>query len=138
MNSNTSCAVLFCLAAASLHAQETPLFNMTSDSGKVFQEIERSDTSSTVEVNEMIGSAEERTMFLLHGSCALMKARNKHAFKVQPLTKHPIRFIIRFLPPGPLASPPADQANKANAITTTEACDVVFKVMGTGPTEGGS
>lgn len=99
------CVCLLCVAAAQLHAADTSLFRMASDAAShgngdppamVIQEIERSDTASTVELLHPQGSVAAKSMFLLRGACALMKERAQQAFTVAPLSRQPVRFVLRF------------------------------------------
>lgn len=106
MKIKLACVCLLCVAAPQLHAADTPLFRMASDApshgngdppAMVFQEVERSDTASTVELPHPQGSVAARSMFLLRGACALMKERGRQAFTVTPLSRQPVRFVLRFL-----------------------------------------
>src|SRR5690242_5158918 len=99
MNIKTLCTALLCIASLPLHAEEAPLFRMTSPAGDVFQEVERSEGSSTVEAVATSGSVAAKSMFLLRGSCALMKERDRQAFRIERLSRQPIRFVVRFVAP---------------------------------------
>lgn len=96
----------FCLASVSVHAEDQPLFRMAFDAGQppgaqlpnmVFQEIERNDNWSTVEAVQAAGSVVAKSMFLMRGSCALLKERQKQAFTIEALSKQPIRFKVHFV-----------------------------------------
>jgi hypothetical protein len=123
MNIKTLCATLLCIAASSLHAEEAPLFRMTSPAGYVFQEVERGDNASTVEAVEASGSVAAKSMFLLRGSCALMKERDRQAFRIERLSKQPIRFIVRFVAAEPPGAEPMGKAMDENSVISSAFCN---------------
>jgi len=132
-----SIAFLWC-ASASLHAENPPLFRMTSDSGiaadhnqpaMVFQEVQRSETSSTVEAVQTSGSVAAKSMFLLRGSCALMKERKETAFKIERLSKEPIRFTVHFVSDDQLGGRNVDQALNENSVISAARCDRIASLF---------
>ena len=132
-----SIAFLWC-ASASLHAESPPLFRMTSDPGiaadhnrpaMVFQEVQRSETSSTVEAVQTSGSVAAKSMFLLRGSCALMKERQKTAFRIERLSKEPIRFIVHFVSDEQLGGRNTDQALNEDRVISAARCDRIASVF---------
>lgn len=64
-------------------------------------EIERQDDASTVEAVVPSGFVAAKSMFLLAGSCALLKHRHKQAFLIEQLSKEPLRFKVRFVEGSP-------------------------------------
>ena len=130
--------VFLCCASASLHAETPPLFRVTSDAGMaadhnqpvmVFQEVQRSETSSTVEAMQTSGSVAAKSMFLLRGSCALMKERQKTAFRIERLSKEPIRFIVHFVSEEQLGGRNADQALNENSVISAARCDRIASLF---------
>lgn len=120
---------LLCLASTGLYAGELQLFRMTSDTGMVLQEVERSDDASTMEASQATGSVAAKSMFLLRGSCALMKERGKQAFRIERLSRQPVRFIVRFVPPESGAGDAAMQAMDENSVISTAFCDRIESVL---------
>ena len=138
MKITTACAALLCSASATLHAQDAPLFRMTSNTGyiddsrqpsMVFQEIERSETSSTVEAVQTSGSVAAKSMFLLRGSCALMKERAKQAFRTERLSSEPVRFVVRFVPGEELGPDDLNQPPREGGVISAAKCDLVESVL---------
>jgi hypothetical protein len=126
-------AGLLCLASASLHAGEAPLFRMTSDTGMVLQEVARSDDASTMEATQATGSVAAKSMFLLRGSCAVMKERGKQAFRIERLSKQPVRFILHFVPPEAGHGDVAVQAMDENSTISSAFCDRIESVLRSQP-----
>lgn len=125
---------LLCLAAPVLHAGE-PLFRMTATLGgaqkdSVFQEVERSDTSSTVEAVVHGASVAAKSMFMLRGSCALLKERDGHGFRIQPLSKQPIRFIVHLLPKEEVREIPIGQSMNQNSVISAQWCETIRSLPG--------
>jgi len=125
-------------ASASLHAESPPLFRMTSDAGRaadhnqpamVFQEVQRSESSSTVEAVQTSGSVAAKSMFLLRGSCALMKERQKNAFRIERLSKEPIRFIVHFVSDEQVGGRNADQAPGEESVISAARCDRIASLF---------
>ena len=123
MNIKTLCATLFYLAASAVHAGEESLFRMTSPAGHVFQEVERKDDASTVEAVTASGSVAAKSMFLVRGSCALMKERKQQAFRIERLSRQPIRFIVRFVAPEDTNNQAPDPAMGEHAVISAAWCE---------------
>jgi hypothetical protein len=139
MNIKTLCAALLCVAFPMLHAEEAPLFRMTSNAvdaadsnqpGMVFQEVERSENASTVEAIETHGSVAAKSMFLLRGSCALMKERHKQAFRIEPLSKRPVRFVVRFVSPESPGSETPLQSMNEHSVISAARCSLFESIPG--------
>ena len=135
MKKSTVIAALLCLVVISLHAEATPLFRMTSDQGTqpggsppgmAFQETERQENTSTVEASQEAGSAAAKSLFLLRGSCALMKERNKQAFTIEHLSRQPIRFKLNFVSADAATDPGTRTPGK---IVTRKRCELVQAVL---------
>jgi hypothetical protein len=138
MKITIACAVLLCFATATLHAQDAPMFRMTSNNGyvadseqprMVFQEMERSDTSSTVEAVQTSGSVAGKSMFLLRASCALMKERGKRAFTIERLSSEPIRLIVRFVSGEELDKDDLNQPPREGSVISAAKCDLIESVL---------
>jgi hypothetical protein len=138
MKITIACAALLCFATATLHAQDAPLFRMTSNNGygadsnqpsMIFQETERSDTASIVEAVQSSGSIAAKSMFLLRGSCALMKERGKRAFRTERLSRDPIRFIVRFVPGDDLDPDDLNQPPREGSVISAAKCDLIESVL---------
>ncbi|TFW29121.1 hypothetical protein [Massilia horti] len=138
MKIKTLCVVLLFFATSTLYAAQAPLFRMTSNAGQaangnqpsmVFQEVERSETSSTVEAVQTSGSVAAKSMFLLSGSCALMKERKKEAFKIERLSKQPIRFIVRFVSGENIGNEAFGQPIGEDAVIPAARCDLIQSVL---------
>lgn len=137
MNIQTLHIALAFLAALPALGGETPLFRMTSHAGApagwnqpamVFQETERRDTWSTVEAVQVSGSAAAKSMFLLRGSCALMKERNKQGFVIVPLSRQPVRFAVQFVS-DEKAGGALDRAIAEGAVTSAARCELVESML---------
>ncbi|MES3023060.1 MAG: hypothetical protein V4857_15925 [Pseudomonadota bacterium] len=129
-------AVLLCLAAPASHAEEAPLFRMTSDIGLepngkspnlVFQEVVRNENSSTIEAEHGTGRVATKTMFVMRGACALMKERKKQAFTIVHLSKQPIRFNVQFLDESPVAAETGD-AHAQKRVSSAQ-CELVESIL---------
>lgn len=129
MNINTLYAAFFCLVASPLHAGEAALFRMTSDTGMVLQELERNDTSSTMEATQGAGSVAAKSMFLLRGSCALMRERKQQAFRIEQLSRQPIRFIVRFVPPALPDQETLGQPMDEHSVISAARCNVIEALL---------
>jgi hypothetical protein len=132
MKTNIVSFMLLWFASASLHAESPPLFRMTSDAVKaadnnrpamVFQEVQRSESSSTVEVVHTFGSVAAKSMFLLRGSCALMKERQRSAFRIERLSKEPIRLTVHFVSGEQVGGRNAEQAPGEDSVISAAFCD---------------
>ena len=124
------CSALLCFAGATLHAENAPLFRMVSAKGWVFQEVERHENASTVEVTiQGVGSVAAKSMFSLYASCALMKERGKTAFTIQPLSKAPIRYIVRFVQGESIGNNMVDQPMAEGSPFTAEKCRVLESLL---------
>lgn len=94
---------LLCISACAAQAQETPLFRLQSDAASaggqpamVFQEVARDETTSTVELLHASGSVLGKSMFMLKGGCGLMQERGMPGFTVEPVSRQPLRVLLRF------------------------------------------
>ena len=95
MNTRILCIALFCLSACPAHAQEAPLFRMHSGA-MAFQEVARDDRTSTIEMLHLGGSTLGKSMFMLRAGCSLMKERGMPGFTIEPLSRQPLRVLMRF------------------------------------------
>lgn len=125
MNINILPLIFLCLSSAFARAEETGLFRMTGKLGQsemVFQEVERADQASTVEANFASGSAAAKSLFMLRASCALMRARDKQAFRIVHLARQPVRMRIEFMPGDNLEQERLDQPLDQGSVITAERC----------------
>lgn len=128
--------LLLCAACPVLRAGEAPLFRMTAGpSGEggngpamIYQEVARNDGYSTVEATAASGSVAAKSMFLMRATCALMKERQQGAFRIEQLSKMPIRFNVRFVAPEPGRSERLDQIGEGSVISAAQ-CDLIASVM---------
>jgi hypothetical protein len=127
-------AFLLCVFAFQLHAADAPLFHMAASPaahaggigpGMVFQEVERSDTASTVELLHPAGSVAAKSMFLLRGACALAKERAKQGFRVVQLSRQPLRFSLRFAGAEDALEPRAGE----DSVVSAAYCDALLRVF---------
>jgi hypothetical protein len=134
MNIKLTGIALLCLATSLAHAEDAPLFRLASagagQPGMIFQEIERSENASIVEATQSGGSVAAKSMFLLRGSCALMKERGKQAFRVEQLSRQPIRFSVRFVAAEPAAGEKVGQPLDEGGVISAARCDSFQSVMG--------
>ena len=131
-------AALLCLATATLHAQHAPLFRMTSNNGyvddnrqpaMVFQEIERSDGASTVEVVQTSGSVDGKLTFVLRGSCALMKDRGQQAFEMERLPGATTHLIVRFVSAEGLDADDLNHPPVEGSVVSAAKCDLIDSIL---------
>ena len=112
------------LASQAARAAASPLFKLDASQGAtvlVFEEIERDDRSSLVEVTTAGGSVAARSAFVLQASCALLAARSQPAFRIEEVSKRPARMRLHFLPAEQSRQARGDSAPVINA----GCCDVM-------------
>ena len=132
MNINILPFVVLCLSSAFAHAEETRLFRMTGKSGQpemVFQEVERADQASTVEASFASGSAVAKSLFMLRASCALMRARDKQAFRIVHLARQPVRMRIDFIPGENLEQERLDQPLDEGSVISAARCTMFEAIL---------
>ncbi len=93
-----SCSVLAAAADASFFN-----FNMSGPLGKggaqvsmKFEEVDRTDAISVVEVSGISPGLDLSTGFLLNGMCGLAKARGQRYFQAKEIDSIPLTFEVRF------------------------------------------
>ena len=98
----TLLAILFGAAVNSLaadlvhlEAKQAPVEN-----GKTlemrFRELERSESNSIVEVTFVSGGSVSSSMFVLHGMCAVARARGANYFTSEQIEGQPTRYKVTF------------------------------------------
>ena len=77
-----------------------------------FEEIDRSDTSSVVEVSGASPASDLSTGFLLNGMCGLAKARGQRYFQAKQIDSTPLTFEVAFpkTAPASVSAPPSGVA----------------------------
>lgn len=100
-------AILLALASAFGDASEPVLFHLNVqgqpvENGKTlnmnYQELERGNDFSIVEVTFTSGGSVSSAMFILRGTCGVARARGEKYFRTEQLSKAPITFRVQFLP----------------------------------------
>ena len=130
-------AVLFCLAASPLRAEDVQLFRMSAGAGAaapgdhemVFQEISRSEDASTIEASHVRGSVAAKSMFLARGSCALMKERKWETAGIERVSKEPVRLIIRSIPAASVRTEDGVRPAGRGKILTASWCEMAERIL---------
>ncbi|MBQ5939034.1 MULTISPECIES: hypothetical protein [unclassified Massilia] len=131
-------AFLLCIFASQPHAADTPLFRMAASPapnaggispGMVFQEVERSDTASTVELLHPAGSVAAKSMFMLRGACALAKERGKRAFRLVQLSRPLLRVSLRFVSEEDAGKSAPESLMGEDRVVSAAYCDGIRSVF---------
>jgi len=105
---------------------------MTGKAGQqemVFQEVERAAQASTVEASFASGSVAAKSSFLLRGTCALMRVREKPAFRIVHLAKQPVRMRIEFMPGENLEQERLDQPLGEGSVISAARCTIFDAIL---------
>jgi hypothetical protein len=106
----TTTAIVMLLCSFSASAEEPSLYQTTvedapSKEGKpvtfTFKEIERTPTTSTVELSALVGGSVSGPMLMVKCMCGLTRARGEQFFTAVPLSRDPIRMKVTFPKTGP-------------------------------------
>lgn len=120
-------ATLTLLAAPAAQAADAPLFRMEQPN-MVYQEVERTADTSTVDVVLTAGGSVGKSMFLMRASCALMKARHKEAFKIEWGQRPSARQVLRFVPASEVTSEPP----REGSVVSMALCDSIEALFARG------
>jgi hypothetical protein len=106
----TNLLLVVALIPALTAAADAPLFNFSMPtlpgkdgaSGSMkFEEIDRTDKNSVVEVSGTTPGSDWSSTFLLYGMCGLAKARGQRYFQAKEIDSGPLTFEVTF----PMTSP---------------------------------
>jgi hypothetical protein len=118
--------VLACAADASFYS-----FSMSGPLGKggaqvsmKFEEIDRTDTNSIVEVSGASPGSDLSTGFLLNGMCGLAKKRGQSYFQAKQVDTDPLTFEVTFPKTAP-NSPSASLSGIAPNVFPVSQCPAV-------------
>lgn len=105
MNMSFIPALFIALFSFAAQAAEPPLFHLSVadapvENGKVldmeFEEVQRDEATSTVQVTRRSGGSVSSSMFVLRGMCGLARARGKQNFAIRPVDGDKTRFMVTF------------------------------------------
>lgn len=98
-------ALFIALFSFAAQADEPLLFRLSVadapvENGKVldmeFEEVQRDEATSTVQVTRRSGGSVSSSMFVLRGMCGLARARGKQIFAIRPVDGDRMRFTATF------------------------------------------
>lgn len=125
------CFAIALVVCASAHAADTVLFSMrlkksVSETGiqtgtTEFRELERTATTSLLEVAMTPARPSPDLGDLMIGMCGLMKFRGEHYFRWELRSEEPFRFEVSF----PKGAPESEQ--EFVATTSQRQCDLLLK-----------
>jgi hypothetical protein len=131
-NTTTVVMLLFCSILAS--AEEPSLYKATvedapSKDGKpvifTFKEIERTPTSSIVELSTLVGGSVSGPMLMVKCTCGLARARGEKFFTAVPLSRDPIRLMVTFPKTGPAPNQFGPLKPGEAAVFSVAQCDLL-------------
>jgi len=126
MMTRLACLILAAVATSSANAADRQLFQIeTADA--YYREIERGEDLSLVEATAANGTAASKSMFMLRSTCSLMKERGKTGFKIEPISRDPIRFKVHFVVDSDRG--PDDTSNvRARGMMSARVCEQLMQM----------
>ena len=127
----TVTAIVLTLCSVVAAAQEPSLYQVTVEvedvrTGKqaiTFKEIERTPTTSMVELSALVGGSVSGPMLIVRFMCGLTRTRGEQFFTSRPVSSNPVRMEVTFPKSGPA---PADLADYIKALKPGE--PIVFSM----------